>query len=367
VSPRVARPPGSWCLRAVTPSMLVVVAACAVVRCWASMATAKVRKGDRVPAKSPAVVKAYIEGWTPKRPITPDALAFIRRTAKKLRPQTISEASSLLDSVNDLVYFLGQHGVAVTPRTSLSVAFDDNKLSAWERDLSRRVEAGEIKQSTFNTRMSRLKVSLLSLGGSVEHGDFMMKRGRTRRGPLTSPMPDVDFARWLQVAQSQREGLRYRFLVLLLACRGAGLGPSDFRHLRGSDVLLRADGTTVVAIHGRIERVAVVLDRFAEPLREVAAWFGDDLVVGTWIHRENPTSDLVNVVCGGQGLARPMPRALRRAYVIEMLHTDISALVLREQLGGATLSEIEGALPYIDTSGLDRRALRTGQHPHEDD
>jgi hypothetical protein len=325
------------------------------------MATTKTRKGDRTPTKSPVVVRRYVGDWKPERALTEDALAFVRSTTKKLRPQTISEASSLLDTLTDLVRFLDKHGVAVVPRSSFDHVFDDNKLSAWERDLKRRVEAGEIKQSTFNTRLSRLKVSLVHLGGAIEHGDFMMQTGRTRRGPLTSPMPDADFARWLQVALTQTEGLRLRFLVLLLACRGAGLGPSDFKHLRGSDVILRPNGTNVIAVHGRAERIATVLDRYAEPLREAAAWFGDDLVVGTWAHRENPTSDLVNAVRGGHGLARPMPRALRRAYVIEMLHTDIGAPVLREQLGGASLSELEGALPYVDTTGLDRRALRVGR------
>lgn len=325
---------------------------------------ANARNNDKKPTRSPAVVRSYIGVWQPKRPLSSDATAFVRRTAKKCRPQAISEAKSLMDSMADLVVFLVEQGVSVRAGSDVPRIFDDTKLSAWEHDLRRRRDAGTMTQGTFNSRMSRLKVSLLRLGDDVEHGAFMMQHGRTRRGPLTAPMPDDAFARWLQVADAQPEETRLRLYVLLLSCRGAGLGSEDFRMLRGSDIVRRADGTTVITVHGRRARTAVVLDRFAEALSRAAAHFGDDLVVGTWAHRVNPTSDLVDAIKGGHGLPRPMPRALRRAYVIELLSTDISALVLQRQLGGESLSEIEGAIPFIDPSHLDTSYLRCGAPPN---
>jgi hypothetical protein len=328
------------------------------------MAVAKTRRHDQVPHRSPEVVSRFIDGWRPKRPLSGDQLAFVRRIAKKCRPQSISEANSLLDTLTDLVLFLVESGVSVGPGSDPVRIFDDIKLSAWERDLRRRLSAGAITQGTFNTRMSRLKVSLLRLREELEHGSFLMQRGHTQRGSRTPPMPDRDFDRWLQVADAQPDDLRLRFLVLLLASRGAGLASEDIRMLRGSEVLRRADGTTVIDVHGRNARVPVVLDRYADSLLAAASHFGDELVAGTWGRRVNPVGDLVDEVRGGHELPRPMPRALRRAYVIELMHTDTSALVLQRQLGGASLSELEGAIPYVDpsrlsTSNLGRGAPRT--------
>lgn len=272
----------------------------------------------------------------------------------------MSEASALLDCLSDFVRFLGESGVSIRAGSDLSRTFTEVKLSAWERDLRRRVDAGVITQGTFNSRMSRLRVSLLRLGGSIEHGRFLMQEGHTRRAALTPPMPDHDFLRWLQVADAQPDGIRLQFLVLLLACRGAGLSSEDLRTCRGNDVVRRMDGTTVIEVHGRCARTAIVLDRFADLLLTAAEGFGDALVIGTWSRRMNPTSDLVDAVRGGDELARPRPRALRRAYVVELMHTDVSPVVLKLQLGRESLSELEGAMPLVDPSGLDAGPLRRG-------
>lgn len=293
--------------------------------------------------------------------MTDDAITFIRRTALKGRPQGIGEARSLLSALSDYVIFLIERGVSLRPASPLDRVFDDNKLSAWERDLMRRVEAKAATQGTSNSRVSTIRVLLERLEDAIEHGEFLMSSGRMSRASLTPPMSDHDFLRWLQVADAQPDALRLRMRVLLIACRAAGLGSSDLQMLRGSDVVRRRDGQVVIAVRGRYGRTVEVLDRWAEELHAHAQVFGDTLIAGTWVYRVNPAYDLIHSVRGGRGLTRTqLVRSLRRAYVIEVLHTDTNPLVLQQQLGAESLSEIEGALQFVDPTVLDRSGLRHG-------
>jgi hypothetical protein len=310
----------------------------------------------------PVDVRAHISRWTPRDTRPEKHVDFIRRTARKARPQTITDARGTLAVLLDYVDFLTANGVAIRPSSDVVRIFDDNKLRAWERDVRIRVDSSVLTNGSANTLVSRMTVTLERLGKSVVHGRFLMGIGGTKRaGASTQPTRDADVARWLQVADAQPDDRGARFKVLVLAARGAGLGIADFRHLRGCDVVRRTDGVVTIRIVGDHARTAVVLDRFGSALLSASAHFGEHLVVGEWADSRNVTGDLVASIEGGAELDRKqLVRALRRAYVVEILQTDTNPIVIQQQLGAMSLSEIEGAIPFVDPTHLNRQALRTG-------
>jgi hypothetical protein len=318
----------------------------------------RVHKNDKRPASAPKVVVDYVRLWTPAVALVGGDVRLLRAAVLQGRPQRIADALAELDALADLMAFLRSNGVRLTGGEPHSL-FIDEHLAGWERDVERRVKAGVIKEGTARSMVSRVVALGRRIGGP---GYMLYQGGHTHRTPVNPPMPDVHFAQWELIARAQTTIISWRFQGLLYCCRGAGCESEDLRFLRGTHCVRRWDGALVIQIPGPHARTAIVLDRYADALEAVARQLGDDLIVGVWPHRNTPASDLVDAVQGGSDLMRPMPRALRRAYVVEMLCTDVSPLVLAEQLGRDSFAELESAAPYALGHSHDRSPLRVGAH-----
>jgi integrase len=91
-----------------------------------------------------------------------------------------------------------------------------------------------------------------------------------------------------------------------LICLGAGAGviASELRHVRGSDVVVRADGVLVL-VAGRRARSVPVLARYQPPLLSAAAFAGETLIVGG---REPGRRNLTDELCALLSADRSLPR-----------------------------------------------------------
>ncbi|UOY03701.1 hypothetical protein [Blastococcus sp. PRF04-17] len=289
--------------------------------------------------------------------VNAEELSLVRSTVLRRSPQRISEASNQFDGLADYAGYLRQSGVVLHATTKPSVFFKDEYVMAYEMELTRRVERTEITAGTQRTLLSRN----LALARDLKvTGIQVVRGGHTSRTAVGEPMADADVASWEIVADAQTRLVRLHLKALIYGARGAGMDSADFKETRGVHVHRRRDGAVVVEIQGERSRLVVVLDRYGDRLLALARELGDELLIGRWPHRESPVSDLLLAVRGGTGLPRPLPRSMRRAYVAELLSTDVSVVVLVRQLGRHSLTEIQNALPYAQTEHLDAGPLRRG-------
>lgn len=302
----------------------------------------------------------WIGGWSSPR-LSADAEALARDIADRLKRQSIAEADRDLKTIQRLLIYVAEAGVVVRANTAPSELFSDENIIGYEQSLQHRRRAGDITASTMRTNTSRLIALVRDL--DIE-SPTAAKRGHTHReARATTPMPDSAFTDWLQVARTQPSGIiGLRFTTTLLLCRGVGLSSSDLRVTRGTSVRRRRDGVVVVVIErGPAPRSAVALGRHAEQLLFLGVELGDQLVVGDPGRRRDPVGSLLDDVVGGVGLPRPLPRALRDAYILEMLHTPgLEIHRLWEQLGGKTLSAVEALIGLVPAGTFGDLALLSG-------
>ncbi len=317
----------------------------------------KARLVDVRPGRIPGVVRDQVMNWKSPKLIAADEVALVRRMVLRRRPQRISEAFNQLDGLADYAQFLRQSGVILHAGTKPPVLFRDEYVMAYEMEVARRLERHEITASTRKTLVSRNLAMARALNVT---GIQVVRGGRTSRTPVAEPMDDRDFAAWETTADAQPSRIRWHAQALLYGARGAGMDSGDFKETRGVHVHRRRDGAVVIDVQGEKTRLAVTLDRYGDQLLTVARELGEELLIGRWPHRHSPVSGLLDAIHGGHGLSRALPQPMRRAYVAELLSTDVSVVVLMRQLGRHSLTEIQNALPYAQTEHLDVTPLRRG-------
>ena len=306
----------------------------------------------------PKEVARYVGKWKPRTALAADHVALVKKIARSRRPQSMTAAAKWLSVMADFIGVLASSGMSLNAGSSLRDVFTDSALASYEQHLRQREGAGALTAGSRRTKLSSVLAFARDLDAS---SDYLNTGGHTRRTePATDPMPDAAFAQWARLADLQSPAIAPQLKALLYCSRGAGLDGTDMRYVRGTSIRSRPDGAVVIDVPGPNKRIAIVLDRYGAPLLEAARQIGDGLCVGAWPHRNNPTSDLVNSLRGGQDLPRPMPRPLRRAYVMEMLQIpDLPVVRLFDQLGRGSLSEIESALAQIPRYLFDDTPLRS--------
>jgi hypothetical protein len=317
----------------------------------------RARLVDARPSRVPKVVRDYVMKWASPKLVTADEVALIRYTVLRATPQRISEAANKLEGLADYAQFLRQSGVILHAGTKPPVLFRDEYVTAYEMEVDRRLARHEITAGTRKTLISRNLAVARALNVS---GLQVVRGGRTSRVPVADPLSDADFAAWETVVGAQPPRIRLHAQALLYGARGAGMDSGDFKETRGVHVHRRRDGAVVVEVQGEKCRLAVVLDRYGEHLLAVARDLGEELLIGCWPHRHSPVSGLLDAIRGGSGLPRALPQPMRRAYVAELLSTNVSVIVLIGQLGRHGLTEVQSALPYAQTEHLDMAPLRRG-------
>ena len=122
---------------------------------------------------------------------------------------------------------------------------------------------------------------------------------------------------YLRLAAALSTGRR-RMRASALICLGAGAGviAGELRHVRGSDIVARADGV-LVRLEGRRARVVPVLDRYHDRLLESAAFAGSGLICGgREPGRRNVTDELCAALSRDSSLPRLEPGRLRSTWLV---------------------------------------------------
>ena len=250
---------------------------------------------------------AVIAGWVP-RSVSEAAAAFAREVVTRAAPGTPGRAKALLFAAGRLAGFAERVGLELEPRVVLC-----------EATVERFILVGCQRVSPATRRT--LRTNLRSLARAIERypppSPVPLVRERAKR-PYS--LSEVDGFLRLAAAQSTRaRGLRASALVCLGA--GAGIITGELRHVRGSDIVCRADGV-LVKVGGERARAVPVLARYHERLLDAAAFAGDRYVIGGRNpDRRNVTDTLSVALSTDLSLPRLQAGRLRSTWLVECART----------------------------------------------
>ena len=250
---------------------------------------------------------AVIAGWVP-RSVSEAAAAFAREVVTRAAPGTPGRAKALLFAAGRLAGFAERVGLELEPRVVLC-----------EATVERFILVGCQRVSPATRRT--LRTNLRSLARAIERypppSPVPLVRERAKR-PYS--LSEVDGFLRLAAAQSTRaRGLRASALVCLGA--GAGIITGELRHVRGSDIVCRADGV-LVKVGGERARAVPVLARYHERLLDAAAFAGDRYVIGGRNpDRRNVTDTLSAALSTDLSLPRLQAGRLRSTWLVECART----------------------------------------------
>jgi integrase len=133
-----------------------------------------------------------------------------------------------------------------------------------------------------------------------------------------APYSPAEIAGFLRLADAQATRAR-RMRSSALVCLGAGAGivAGELRHVRGSDVVVRAGGV-LVQVGGARARAVPVLGRYQQRLFEAAAFAGGRYVIGGRNpERRNVTDALSAMLSLDSSLPRLQAGRLRSTWLVE--------------------------------------------------
>ncbi|MGO9905428.1 MAG: hypothetical protein ACLP4R_18810 [Solirubrobacteraceae bacterium] len=257
-----------------------------------------------------------------------EAAAFARAVVAQARPGTAARAKALLFAASRLAAFAEQVGLCL----------EEPLLS--EAVIERFILEGCAGVSPATRRT--LRTNLRALARLIERyphpAPVPLVRERAK-----APYTEAEIDGYLRLAAAQSTERR-RMRASALVCLGAGAGiiAGELRHVRGSDVVVRAGGV-IVTVSGRRARSVPVLGRYQQPLLHAAEFAGQRLIVGgREPGRRNITDELCRALSADSSLPRLHSGRLRSSWLVHCAQTiGLDAFM---QAAGITCSQRLGDL-----------------------
>jgi integrase len=249
------------------------------------------------------------------------AAEFAREVVARTAPAAPARAKALLFAASRLAAFAERVGLELSPKVLLSEAVIERLVL---------VGCDGLSPASVRTVRSNLRALARSIERYPEPAPTRLVRERAK-----APYSEAEIDGYLRLAAAQPTRRR-RTRSGALVCLGAGAGiiAGELRHVRGTDVVARADGVLVL-IAGRRARSVPVLARYHEPLREAAAFAGERLVCGgRKPGRRNVTDELCAALSADSSLPRLEPGRLRSTWLLSCarqigLHAFMQAAGIR--------------------------------------
>lgn len=191
---------------------------------------------------------------------------FARRVVARACPESKARAKALLFCACRIAGFGQSVGLELSPEVLLAEA-------VIERFILR--GTGGLSPATVRTLRSNLRALARAIEAHPSPPPVPLARERAK-----PPYSEHEIALFLQAASALSTVSR-RMRCTALICLGAGAGVigSEFRQLRGRDVICRSGGL-LVQVGGERARTVPVLARFHEPLLQAAVFVGEGLLLG---------------------------------------------------------------------------------------
>jgi hypothetical protein len=242
-----------------------------------------------------------------------------------------------------------------TPARAKALWFAAGRLAAFAERVGLELEAGVLLRTSVIERFMiegcrsvspatrrTLRTNLRALARALERypqpSPVPLERERAKQ-----PYSPGEIAGYLRLADAQSTHAR-RLRASALVCLGAGAGviAGELRHVRGTDVVVRAGGV-LVQVGGAHSRAVPVLERYHERLLKAAAFAGERyLIGGRNPQRRNVTDSLCAVLSTDSSLPRLQSGRLRSTWLVECARAiGLSAFM---QAAGVSCSQRLGDL-----------------------
>ncbi len=237
---------------------------------------------------APAAVRV-IAGWRSGM-LSERAQGFAREVVAAAAPPSAARAKALLFAAGRLAAFAESVGLGMD-RALLSDA-------VIERFVGQGCEG--LAPASVRTLRTNVRALARALERYPEPAPVALARERAK-----PPYPQAQIDGYLRLAACQStEARRMRATALVALGAGAGVIASELRHVRGSDVVCRADGVLVL-VGGRRARPVPLLARYQQPLLAAAGFAGKGLIVGG---REPGRRNLTDALCAALSADGSLPR-----------------------------------------------------------
>jgi integrase len=284
-----------------------------------------------------------IEEYTGTISMPDAALSFAKKAVTKTKPSSGGDSRHLLWAVTRLVrWFLAENSELeaesvfhpATIERFVAVGFSD------------RTDASKRTVRSLLRKVSKANVPHLY----VDYGAPEYSRDAPR-----APYSDGEIEGFLRAARNQVTPQR-RDRMIAAICLGVGtwLNDGELQRVRGDDVYDH-DGTTVVRISGKRERVAPVRYSFAGPLMQVMANYKGRYLFGDG--KKPPSRNAANWFFANldddPGLPKLEPKRLRATWLAHAMEsTGFDAVVAMTGLKDSHI--FCDVLKYLPAPGLDR-------------
>lgn len=258
--------------------------------------------GERVMVGRADAARAAVAGYAP-RSVSEAAAAFARGVVARAAPGTPGRAKALSFAASRLAAFAERVGLELSPAVLFSEAMIERFVL---------VGCDGLAPASVRTVRTNLRALARSLERYPEPQPVALPRERAKR-----PYTEAEIEGYLRLAgalSTRRRRMRASALICLGA--GAGVIAGELRHVRGGDVVARADGVLVI-VSGRRARSVPVPDRYRELLLAAAAFAGGDFIVGgREPGRRNITDELCGLLSSDSALPRLESGRLRSTWLM---------------------------------------------------
>ena len=269
-----------------------------------------------------------IERYAP-RSVSASAAVFAREVVALAGPRSAARSKALLFAAGRLAAFAERLGLELSAGVLLS-----------EPMIERFIVQGcaTVSPATRRTLRTNLRALARSLERYPQPSAVPLVRERAKR-----PYSPTEIDAYLRLADAQgtrARGVRASALVCLGA--GAGIITGELRHVRGTDVVVRAGGV-LVKVAGPRARSVPVLERYHARLLNAATFAGDRFIIGGRDpERRNVTDALCAALSTDSSLPRLQAGRLRSSWLVEgARQIGLSAFM---QAAGITCSQRLGDL-----------------------
>ncbi len=247
-------------------------------------------------------VSAAIAAYAPGS-LSGEAADFVRAVVAQAAPRTPARAKALLFAAARLACF----GESLGLELSAGVLLDRSVI---ERFIV--LGADTISAPTRRTLRTNLRALARAAERYPQPAPVALPRERAK-----APYSQTEIDAYLRLGACQStEARRMRCQALVCLGAGAGVIASELRHLRGSDVVVRAGGVLVL-VCGRRARQVPVLYRYRQPLLDAARFAGESLICGgREPGRRNISDQLCAALSADRSLARLQPGRLRSTWLV---------------------------------------------------
>lgn len=207
-------------------------------------------------AKLPMAVSDYIDSFVPRSvdPKTWERIApFVRDSVTLAAPKTPYSAEVLIGRASRYVAWCVRKGWPLDAETIWSLQGVDLFVNDPKLDLDK-----DTRRNYRSWLMRMAQVLLPEENGSPRKP---IKRSQSVAAPYT-PKEMAEFRRWAGVQRTELK--RYRAMLMLALCAGAGLRPVDFEDLKPEHIEELAHGGYVVHVQGKDRRDVPLLAEWDE-------------------------------------------------------------------------------------------------------